>query len=76
MPEMTLQEEESEIEMGIRQPGTSSVRITWECRSISEIRGESEVQLQRSTIQFDRVDRRILRTPNSGHKPHQRYARK
>ena len=68
---MTLQEEEGKIEMGIRQPCTSSVRVTRQRRSVGEVGREREIQLQGSTIQFDRVDRRILCTPNSSHKTHQ-----
>ena len=75
MPEMALKEEESKVEMSVCQPCTSSVCISRKSGSVSEVRGESKIQLQRSAIQFDGIDRRILSAPNRCHKTHQCDAR-
>ena len=74
MPEMTLQEEECKVEVGVGKPGPSSVGVVCQSNSVTEVRREGKLQLECLAIQLSGVNRGVLCAPDAGNKTHQSNA--
>ncbi len=71
---MTLKEKEGKVEVHIGKPSPGCVSLSLKSDRIAEVGRESKTQLQRITVQLNRINSCILRAPNTRYKTHQSYS--